>query len=303
MARQAAKQPAKRTSKKPVPQTKVGAKTSNVLVLSRKSLAVIGRNWRFFLWFMVVYAALNILLVHNFVSDVGSLRDQVQQLFGGTNQALTNTGTYVLLVANQSSASGAAGVYQYMLMIVGSLALIWAIRQFMSDNPPQSLRVRDAYYEGLYPLATFVLVLVVLALELLPLIFGGTVYSLVVTGGVASSGFEQVFWGLVFLGAIMLSGWLILRSIFALYIVTLPGMTPIAALQHAARVTSGYKLNMVRKFVFLFMIFAILSAIVMVPAIAFVPNAAQTVLFTLGLISLPVVHSYLYTMYREQVGE
>src|SRR5690606_28518012 len=117
---------------------------------------------------------------------------------------------------------------QMLLLLIASLAIIWALRKTHGDV---KVRARDAFYQGMYPLIPFILVLLVIGLQLLPLLLGSSLYSLVTTNGIAVHAIEQTAWLLLFGGLSLLSLYMLSSSLFALYIVTLPNMTPMKALR------------------------------------------------------------------------
>ncbi len=261
----------------------------------------VSSHWRFWLKYIVLLAALNVLLVHNLGNDIATLKSQLAS-FLGANSAATGLGTYTLLLANNSTASGSAGVYQYILLIIGSLAAIWSLRQFMSDQPPATLRLRDSFYRGMFPLVPFVLVLIVLSLELIPVILTGTLYGIVSNGGIIRTWYEQVLFLVIFFAGLGVTIWLLMRSVFALYIVTLSDMTPLRALRDASQIVRGRQLNVIRKIVFLLVLLLVVSMALLLPVIFLVPVATQWVFFVLSMVALPFVHAYLYSFYRELLG-
>lgn len=93
--------------------------------------------------------------------------------------------------------------------------------------------MRDSYYKGMYPLVPFMLVLLVIGLQLIPLVFGNLIYSSVLQNGLAITVIEKVIWLFLFLMLALLSGYMMISSLFSLYIVTLPDMTPLRALRSA----------------------------------------------------------------------
>jgi hypothetical protein len=258
-------------------------------------------HWQFWLKFILLFAVLNLVLVHNFSSDISSLKSQLAS-FLGSNSAATGLGTYALLLSGNTSASGAAGAYQYLLLIIGSLAAIWALRQFMSDHPPVRLRLRDSLYRGMSPFIPFVLVLVVLSLELIPVLLAGSLYSIVASGGIIRSWLEQLLFLAIFFAGLGLTLWLLMRSVFALYIVTLSDMTPLRALRDAAQIVKRRQLFIMRRMVFLLIVLLLGSMAVLLPVIFIVPGLTQWLFFLLSIAALPFVHAYLYTMYRELLG-
>ncbi len=271
----------------------------NTWGIARQALALLWQHKAFFAGYLGILAVLNILFVHNFGADVNSIKSQVKDLLGA-NAAAGGVATYALFLTGSTGApAGAAGAYQYVLLIIGSLGIIWALRQYMSDEKPKTLRIRDAFYQSMYPTVQFVLVLIVLSLELLPLVITGGIYGLVLQSNVAVGSFEHILWLAVFITGIAASVWLLAGSLLAMYVVTLPGMTPIRALKSARKLAKGKRLWLIRKLLSLIAILLVLSAVLLIPILLTVAPLAGLVLFLLGVITLPFVHSYLYICYRE----
>ena len=258
-------------------------------------------HWAFWLLFSLLFTALNLVLVHNFGTDPASIKAQLSS-FIGSNTAATSVGTYALLVAsNTSGAAGSSGVYQYLLLIISSLAAIWALRQFRSVSSA-TVRLRDALYEGMRPLIPFVLILLLLSVELFPIIGASTLLGIVAGAGVARTWVEQMIFFIIFIGAVTLSCWLLVRTLFAMYIVTLPGMTPVNSLRESVQLVRGFQLSVLRKLFFLLALLVGVSILILVPIIMVAPAAAQGVLFVLTIIAIPFIHTYLYNLYRELLG-
>jgi hypothetical protein len=274
------------------------------------SWQLLAGTWRF--WrsnarvlsiYLLVVAVLSLFLVHNFGADATQLKSQVSDLLGG-NASINNLATYAAFVSSSTgSAQGAASVYQYVLLVIVSLSTVWLLRQLLSDKPPAKLRVRDSFYQGMYPLVPFVLVLVVLTLLLVPLALGAFIYSTVVQNGVAVGVLQDFLWLLVLVLGAVISFWLLATYYFAVYIVTLPNMTPIPALRNARQLSRGQRPNIIRKALILALVCLLVSMIVLLPTIAIVPSLSGLMFFILSVIALPFIHSYMYVMYRELLHE
>jgi hypothetical protein len=264
----------------------------------KNSAQVICKDWRYFLSFAGLYAVLSFALVHNFASDAQAVKEQIAGQIG-TNPALINLGTFAWVVSSSTGGTGPGIVYQYVLFVLGSLALIWGLRQRMSQNPEGPLRLKDSMYEGMYPLIPFLLVLAVLLLELLPLLAGSSLYSLILSNGIATTFIERALWFMLFLACTGVSVWLVTYSLFAMYIVTLPGMKPKLALRDAKRLVQGRQLNVIRKLLYLVVVLLVVGAVLTLPFIVLFAKVTAFVLFILGLFVLPFVHVYLYGLYRE----
>lgn len=256
------------------------------------------RKW-LFLGIMLTYGILNFALVKGFSigADISSLKDQVSQGLGG-NVGQLATGLSVFAVLTATSGNGTsttAGSYQFMLGLIVSLAMLWSIRQVMSGN---AVRLKDAFYRGMYPLVPFILVLLVVILEFIPVLLGGGLYAIVVSTGIAASTGELLLWAIPLVVLGFITCYLLSSSVFGLYIVTLPDMTPLKALRAAKQLVRYRRGQVFRKLLFLPVFFLLVSIIVMLPVIIFVAPAAQWVFFALSILGLPALHLYMYTLYK-----
>lgn len=277
---------------------------SSVWVLAKTSAQLLYANWRPFLGIVTVYGVLSLLLVHGLSStaDVGSLKSQFDKAFTG-NIGHIASGVGIVLVLAGSSGSGSAntaGVYQIFITIIVSLAVIRALRQVVAGH---AIRTKDAYYQGMYPLVPFILVLAVCAFQLVPLAIGSAIYSLVTTNDIATLAIEKFAALLLNLGLAFWSFYMLSSSLFALYIVTLPDMTPLKALRSAKELVRYRQLTVLRKVACLPIVLMIIAAIIMVPIIILLTPLAQWVFFALTMVALAVVHTYIYTLYRELINE
>lgn len=92
---------------------------------------------------------------------------------------------------------------------------------------------------------------------------------------------------------------MISSSIFALYVVTLPEMTPIRALRSAKGLVQFRRWTVMRKILFLPFIICVVGIIIMLPVILLLTPAAEVIFLLLTALVLPVIHSYVYSLYRE----
>jgi hypothetical protein len=265
--------------------------------ITKKAWRTIVANWKVFVGITLVFGVLNIILVRGFSSglDISSVKDLLT--LGHLGHFATNLTVFALLVTSANSgASATAGVYQGVLILAISLAIIWTLRQVLAGN---KVRVRDGFYRGMAPLIPFLLVLLVIGLQLIPLLIGSSLYSTVINNGIAVYAVEKLFWGLLFFLLVLLSLYMVCSSIFALYIVTLPDMTPMKALRSARELVRLRRWTILRKVLFLPLVLLIAAAIIMLPVIAFASALATWLFFALSMFVIVAVHAYLYTLYRE----
>lgn len=276
----------------------------NVLKLTRQATTLIWNHKRLFLGITLVYGLLDLVLVHGLAShtDVVSLKQNLNQVLTGYFKGLASGLTiFVVLVGSTGSgASQSAGAYQLFLTLIVSLAIIWALRQVTSGL---KITVRDAYYRGIYPLVPFIVVLFIIGLQLLPLIIGTGLYSIVTTNGIAVLVWEKIGWALLAIALTSLSLYWLCSSLFAIYIVTLPNMTPLKALRSARELVRYRRLIVIRKILWLPLVLLVAAVVIMLPIIFWLSLIAQWVFYILTLLVIGVLHSYMYSLYRELIND
>lgn len=266
----------------------------------RSSLRIIKKQKKLFLYIVTIYLLLTIVMVKGFGISTGiaDLKSAVQGTFNGVGGELT-AGVALfatLLTSAGATANETASLYQSILVILTSLALIWTLRQVHAGKKTTT---RDAFYKGMYPLVPFLLVLVVVCLQLIPLLIGSWLYSVVIAGGLALSGAEQAIWWIFIALLALISFYMLSSSVFALYIVTLPEMTPMKALRSAREIVRYRRWLVARRVLALPILLLLIGAVIMVPIIIFITPAAEWVFFLLNMAALAVMHSYMYSLYRE----
>lgn len=259
---------------------------------------LIRNNWQVFLGIALLYALLNALLIQGFntAADLANRKEILSQLPGSGGQLTNGLSLYTsLLGASGSSLSPTAGAYQFVLAVIASLALIWLLRQVYAGYV---IRIRDGFYRGMYPLVTFLLVMLMILVQLLPMAAGLGVYSIIISNGIAVNPVEQFLFLLLFLGLALVSLYMLCSSLFALYIVTLPEITPMSALRSARELVAGRRWAVMRRVVFLPFALLGLSAVVLLPVVLFATPIATWVFTAVAGLLLVVVHTYMYNLYR-----
>lgn len=301
----------KKTTKKPVVRSDETAKNAQLAAplpsawrLTRRTIATLKQHRVVLGGVLLVYGILQLVLVQgvlasNFVEIRQAIEDAVSPVWGGT---ATSALVLSYLVANVGQADTAeASMYQLLLWVVGSLAFIWCLRHLFANT--HAIRIRDGYYQGMYPLIPFILVLLVIGLQLIPAGIGTWVYAAVMTNGIAVTLVEQLAWLAACVLLVAVSIYLVCASFFALYIVTLPQMTPIKALRSASGIVKKRRWEILRKLLFLGFLVVLLLAVVMLPIISFVPVLAPAVFYGLGVMFVGAFHTYGYILYRELIKE
>jgi len=270
----------------------------SVWALTRNAAGLVWHNRVLFLGITSVYALLTIIFVGiTSNTDIAFLK----QSFTTSSTIGAGLNVFLNLLGSSGNSSNAAeGAYQFILAIIASLAIIWALRQVVAGS---NIRIRDSFYKGMSALVPFVLVLLVVGIKLIPLLIGSAIYAQVMSNGIAVALFEKILWGIVFGISAVISLYLVSSSIFALYIVTLPDMTPLKALRSARDLVKGRRIILIRKVLFLPLLLFVMAAIIMLPFIIWMTSLAVAVFFIISMLVLLVVHSYFFTLYRELINE
>jgi hypothetical protein len=300
MAKKAAKKEVKTVKTKPVSQYRL----PSAWWISKRTAWLLWENRTLFIGLIGIYGLLNIMLVKGIAggTDVSTLKAELNQVFtGNLGSVVSGLGVFALLLGGSGNSSNeTAGAYQFFLTLIVSLAVIYILRHLTGKK---NVGIKEAFYRGMYPLVPAVLLLLVVAVQLLPMVIGSGLYNLVISNGIAIHLFEKLIWLSVFVGLSAVSLYFITSSLFALYIVTLPEMTPIKALQSAKQLVAGRRLAVLRKLLWLPLLLLVVSAAIMLPIIILIAPLAEWIFFILTMVGLVVIHTYMYTLYRELLHE
>lgn len=264
----------------------------------KDAIMLLKQHAKLFLCIAAIYGILYLLLVQGLTNLNGleEARNRLEDSIAGGFVDLTAGVTlYVQLLGMPAMSGSAANFYQFVVTLLASLALIWTFRQVYAGH---KVRARDGYYQGMYPLVPFLLILGLVAVQLIPFAIGGSVFALVVRNGIAATGIEIFLWGVGFFVLALISLYMIVSSVLALYIVTLPNMRPLQALRSAHELVQGRRWLLMRKMLFLPLTLIVLVGSIMVPLIMFITPIVGWMFFALMVISLAVGHSYMYRLYR-----
>ncbi len=267
----------------------------------KKARQLIWQNKSTLLVLLIIYLALNLVFVRGFASplNVAEVRETITTSLGKDVSKTATTATiFTQLLGTSGATTEAASIYQALMLILFSLALIWVFRQSALGKKPSA---KQALYNGMYPLVQFLLVLIVLFLQTLPAIFGSDMYSATVTSGIAANGYEKAVWTLLAASLILLTCYMLFSSLFALVIVTLPEMTPLKALRSSRQLVFSRRLSIFRKLLFVPLISLLTLIIIVVPAIYFIAPLAPWLYFALTVVAFVFVNAYMFCLYKEML--
>lgn len=275
-------------------------KLPNWWQLFKKSLLLMKANKKPLGVFFVIFASLNVLLVRGFgsVVNVNEIQSLLEETVGVSETSIeSGLTTFGLLLSQGTQGAGELGqLYQLLLLMIASLAIIWLYRQQQAGN---TVTMKMALYRGMYPLIPFVLVVMVIGLQLIPAAIGNFLFSTVTANSLVVGIFEQIVWLLLFLSTILLSLYMVSSSVIALFIVTLPEMTPMRALREARELVKLRRFSVLRKVLMVIFILFVLLFVFVLPVIFLAPVVAEWLFFGLTIIAVPFVIGYLFSLYRE----
>lgn len=270
--------------------------------LMGRALRHIWAHKRLFAAILAVYAVLYLLMVKGLATGfrLDASRQAIEDAVGQDGSRLgMASALFGALIGTAGNASGeAGGVYQLVLLVMVSLAIIWSLRQTFGKRTSEP-GVREAFYQSMYPLVPYLLVGLVIVLQLLPALIGTTIYGVVTAGGIAVNALEQVLW-LAFLVIMMgVSAYLLSSSILASYIVTLPGMTPMKALRSARKLVKLRRFMIIRKALFFPFAVFVFMALLFLPLVLYATVLAEITFLIFALLLVLITHAYFYVLYRE----
>lgn len=280
----------KPVNKKPLP---------GIVRLCKISFAPFKKDKKLFLGIIFFYFLFMTLLASGITSarNFVTVKDNLEQVLGGGIHSAGSIATlFTYALGSSGGSSSASSNYQVFISLLFSLAIIWSIRQVLAGD---RIKIKQAFYQGMYPLVPFILVLFVIALQLIPALIGNFLLSTVLSNGLAVTFMEKSLWWLLFIMLSILSLYMLISSIFALYISTLPNMTPIVALRSARKLVLHRRLSVALRMLGLPVVILILYGLIMIPMIFILPILVIPLFILLNSFSLFFINSYLYNLYKE----
>ncbi len=277
------------------------APVPSIYANTKQSLVVIKKNWRLFLGILVAYLIVTYILTKSGSSDL-SVTDYKKSLLQDSGNKVGVVSVTLSLLNHVASSTGATvtevgKTYQSFLAIIVSLVTIWSLRELAAGS---QVRVKQAFYSATGKLIPFVLVLLAIGLQLLPLVLGAWLYGLIVPSGIAVNAAQKGAVGFFAFLLSLLSLYMVASSIFALYIVTLPSadMTPMKALRSARQLVLHRRWKVLSRVLILPFILISVGVIMMLPFLLFWTAAAEPAYLAVTLMAPIAIHVYMYTLYR-----
>lgn len=276
------------------------------------------RERRTFLLMAIVFTLLYIVMVGFIAQDeYTALSDTLKQtssdVLTGTFGSIEQAGVLLLsLVGSATSSYGdeAQQVMSGLLFLLLWLSVVWFLRNRLAGG---KAKLRDALYNSGAPLMSTLMVMVLIAIQTIPLAIAVIGYYAAASSGLLDSGIPaMLFWIGAALLAVLTFYW-VSSSIFAMAIVTLPGVYPYKAIKSAGDIVLGRRVRIVWRWVVMFIVLALWWLVIMVPVILLEGWARSTwpvlvdvpivpvVMVVAIVMSVIWVATYVYLLYRKVV--
>ena len=197
--------------------------------------------------------------------------------------------------------SETTAVWGILLFLFLWLNTIFILRYRLAGK---EVKLRDAVYNSLAPLASGMVVLVVIVAECIPIFLLIVAYS----AAIETKLFEVVGWAILFIlfvaAMIALSGYLLSSSLVAMVAVSAPGLYPLMALKTAAELMRGRRIKFIVRLIVLLLTLGIIWAAFMLPLAGLWATALPVVIAFIILVagfSSIYMAAYLYLEYKELI--
>lgn len=281
---------------------KINEPIPSSFVILKSAISHVWRNKKLFAGIIFVYAILYLLLVKGLAANfqLPDTKEAIEEAGGDVDPITLGTVLFGSLVGTASSTqSESSAVYQVFLFILISLVLIWALRQTYEGSP--KIKVKQAFYSGMYPLIQYILVWLLIILQLIPALIGVSVYSIVSSNGIAVGPIENILWAALALLLVSVSVFFVSSSLFATYIVALPKMTPMLAIRKASLIVKFRRFSVIRKVIFFPIVVLILSLVIFLPLVIYLTLLAEVLFVVFLFVLILMGHAYFYNLYRKLI--
>lgn len=271
--------------------------------LAKRSWDLMMNNKKLILLHGLVFAILYGLLVRGLGQNLGlqDLKTSFTDGFSGAYKELIGSFSLlgVLFTTANTTSTEVASVYQVFLFMIMSLSTLWLVRNIRGGEP--EIKVRDAYYQGPAQIVPYLIVLLFLGLQLMPMVVGNSVASAANANDLLNSSVERAF-VITIVGLLsLLSLYLVTGSIFGLVIVSLTGTRPWESIRASNHLVIHRRWAAVRRVLMLLIFLTVGIAVVMIPALVLVTAVAEYIFYALSVLAFIFLHVYIYELYRELI--
>lgn len=221
---------------------------------------------------VVVYVVLYAVLVGlQSQESYASFSDTITELGGDMFEgALGAVGQASLLFVSSisagvnSEATEAQQIFSVFIFLLTWLTTVWLLRNLLAGH---KVKLRDGLYNSGSPFLSTLLITFLIGVQLVPVALAVIGYSAALSSGLLAGGAaSMLFW----IGAALLcvlSLYWITSTLFALVIVTLPGMYPYQAIKTAGDIMVGRRVKILLRWVWMMLAVVVSGLVVMIPIV------------------------------------
>ena len=192
--------------------------------------------------------------------------------------------------------NGQTIIFGSIVFLVIWLVSIFVVRHKMAGN---KITIFDALYNSMTPLISTLVVLVVAAIQCIPILILVVAYSSAVETHFLETPFYAILFFIFAALLVLLSSYLLTGTLMALVAVSAPGLYPMEALKTANELMRGRKIKFTLRIILLLFLVIILWVVVMFPIAKIgVPVLAKVCGIILSCFLSIYVSVYFYVYYR-----
>lgn len=242
-----------------------------------------------------------------------SLQESGQELTSGDWSAVDQAAVTLLSIAslgNPLDSGEAQQIFAVFIFTLTWLVTVWLLRNLMAGH---RVTLRDGLYNAGSPIVASIVILMYMVIQLLPVGIAALGYIAASQSGLLEGGaVSMMFWIAASLLAVLSAFWLT-SSLFALILVTLPGMYPYRAIRTAGDLVLGRRMRILFRWLWMVLCLAVLGAALLmvvvlldlglktlIPATSSWPVVPFAILI-LSVISTVWSSTYVYLLYRKVV--
>ena len=295
-------------------------KLPGYFTLTNQAWQLMRQHWRIFVGLAAIYAVLGVLLSGLMSQDTyQQLKDTINEANqeGALGAVMPTLALFAGVVTNQlgGSTGGVASSQQLVGALIGLyiwLTTIWLIRGVATGKRP---KIRDGLYNAGAPVIALSVLVFIALIQLLPAAIAAVIYGAADTSGMLQQTVVLMLAAGATILIVTLSIYWLTSTLFAMVIVTLPGMYPLEAARLASDVVLGRRIRILLRLMWLLVVLAVVWAAVLIPGIT-IDGALKTVipalnwlplvpLVALMLVAFSIVASacYIYLFYRKVVAD
>lgn len=286
--------------------------------LTREVTKLLWKYRKMFTLLALVYVVLYAVLVGlqsqaDYTALTDTLKNTSNDLFSGAWGAIGQAGLLLASVFSTNyttQSTEAQQIFSVLIFLMTWLTTVWLLRNLLAGH---RVKLRDGLYNSSAPLLSMALIALLVAVQLLPVAIAFIGYNAALNSGLLAGGVaSMLFWLGAGLLAVLSLYW-ITSSLFAMVIVTLPGMYPYQAIKTAGDIVLGRRIKLLLRWLWMALVVSVATLVFMIPiilldmllkgawpALQSVPIVPVAFVVWLALMTI-WVSSYVYMLYRKVV--